>query len=98
MSPEHIIQISEINTDEQDEIDNLNYPETLLKIINIIRTQPQLYAEKVDYAVRYIKIENQIINDKITGQKKTISLYLLFLFCIIIFINFFFNYMDFSFI
>ena len=70
---EDINKISEINTDEQDEIDNLNYPETLLKIINIIRTQPQLYAEKVDYAVRYIKIENQIINDKITGQKKTIE-------------------------
>ena len=70
---EDINKISEINTDEQDEIDNLNYPETLLKIINIIRTQPQLYAEKVDYAVRYIKIENQIINDKITGQKQTIE-------------------------
>ena len=70
---EEINKISEINTDEQDEIDNLNYPETLLKIINIIRTQPQLYAEKVDYAVRYIKIENQIINDKITGQKQTIE-------------------------
>ncbi len=70
---EEINKISDINTDEQDEIDNLNYPETLLKIINIIRTQPQLYAEKVDYAVRYIKIENQIINDKITGQKQTIE-------------------------
>ena len=70
---EEINKISEINTDEQDEIDNLNYPETLLKIINIIRTQPQLYAEKVDYAVRYIKIENQIIIDKITGQKQTIE-------------------------
>ena len=70
---EEINKISEINTDEQDEIDNLNYPETLLKIINIIRTQPQLYAEKVDYAVRYIKIENQIINDKITGEKKNIE-------------------------
>jgi hypothetical protein len=70
---EDINKISEINTDEQDEIDNLNYPETLLKIINIIRTQPQLYAEKVDYAVRYIKIENQIISDKITGQKQTIE-------------------------
>ena len=70
---EEINKISDINTDEQDEIDNLNYPETLLKIINIIRTQPQLYAEKVDYAVRYIKIENQIINDKITGQKQNIE-------------------------
>ena len=70
---EEINKISDINTDEEDEIDNLNYPETLLKIINIIRTQPQLYAEKVDYAVRYIKIENQIINDKITGQKQTIE-------------------------
>ena len=70
---EEINKISEKNTDEQDEIDNLNYPETLLKIINIIRTQPQLYAEKVDYAVRYIKIENQIINDKITGQKQNIE-------------------------
>ena len=70
---EEINKISDINTDEEDEIDNLNYPETLLKIINIIRTQPQLYAEKVDYAVRYIKIENQIINDKITGQKQNIE-------------------------
>ena len=70
---EEINKITEINTDEQDEIDNLNYPETLLKIINIIRTKPQLYAEKVDYAVRYIKIENQVINDKVTGQKKNIE-------------------------
>ena len=68
-----INKITEINTDEQDEIDNLNYPETLLKIINIIRTKPQLYAEKVDYAVRYIKIENQVINNKVTGQKKNIE-------------------------
>ena len=70
---EEINKITEINTDEQEEIDNLNYPETLLKIINIIRTKPQLYAEKVDYAVRYIKIENQVINDKVTGQKKNIE-------------------------
>ena len=70
---EEINKITEINTDEQDEIDNLNYPETLLKIINIIRTKPQLYAEKVDYAVRYIKIENQVLNDKVTGQKKNIE-------------------------
>ena len=70
---DEINNVTETNINEPDEIDNLNYPETLLKIINIIRTKPHLYAEKVDYAVKYIKIENQIINDKITGEKKNIE-------------------------
>ena len=68
-SNEEINEINEIST-EKDEIDKYNYPETLLTIFNLIRTNPKIYAEKVEYAIKYIKTEIQTIKDETTGEKK----------------------------
>ena len=71
-SNEEINEINEIST-EKDEIDKYNYPETLLTIFNLIRTNPKIYAEKVEYAIKYIKTEIQTIKDETTGEKKNIE-------------------------
>ena len=70
---EEIKENSNENNIEEDETDIINYPEKLLNIINFIRTQPKIYADKIDYAVKYIKFENQTIIDKETGEKKNIG-------------------------
>ena len=71
-SNEEIQEISEIST-EKDEIDKFNYPQTLLNIFNLIRANPKLYAQKVEYAIKYIKTEIQTVKDEATGEKKNIE-------------------------
>ncbi len=71
-SNEEIKEISEIST-EKDEIDKFNYPETLLNIFNLIRSNPKVYASKVEYAIKYIKTEIQLVKDEATGEKKNIE-------------------------
>ena len=71
-SNEEIKEMSEIST-EKDEIDKFNYPETLLNIFNLIRSNPKVYASKVEYAIKYIKTEIQLVKDEATGEKKNIE-------------------------
>ena len=71
-SNEEIKEMNEIST-EKDEIDKFNYPETLLNIFNLIRSNPKVYASKVEYAIKYIKTEIQLVKDEATGEKKNIE-------------------------
>ena len=69
---EKLSKINSLEIKEIDEIEKTDYPEKILSIINLIRTNPKIYAKKIEYAVKYIILEKKTVTDKKTGEKTVI--------------------------